>query len=65
VLDAEEAARPRNPGRVWVFPIEIPEGNWGSRGNIQRLADIMGFITGDAERAKTHAAARLAATRSR
>jgi phenylpyruvate tautomerase PptA (4-oxalocrotonate tautomerase family) len=63
VLDAEGGAHARTPGRVWVFPIEIPEGSWGSRGKIQRLADIMTVITGDAEGGKRYAAARLAATR--
>lgn len=63
VLDAEEGARPRNPGRVWVFPIEIPEGRWGSRGKIQRLADIMAYFTGSPEEGRRYAAARLAAKR--
>jgi hypothetical protein len=26
--------------RVWVFPTEVPDGQWGGRGVIPRLADI-------------------------
>lgn len=26
--------------RVWVFPTEVPDGQWGGRGGIRRLADI-------------------------
>jgi phenylpyruvate tautomerase PptA (4-oxalocrotonate tautomerase family) len=25
---------------VWVFPVEMPDGQWGGRGNIQRLPQI-------------------------
>lgn len=37
--------------RVWVFPTEIPDGQWGSRGVIRRLPDIQAFIAGEPERA--------------
>ena len=60
VLDAERGAHPRSSARVWVFPTEVPEGTWGSRGKIQRLSDIMGLVTGDPERGKEIARARLA-----
>ena len=63
VLDAENGARPRSASRVWVFPNDVPEGTWGSRGKIQRLADIMAYITGDAENGRALAEARLAASR--
>jgi phenylpyruvate tautomerase PptA (4-oxalocrotonate tautomerase family) len=36
--------------RVWVFPTEVPEGTWGSRGVIRPLADIQAFIAGEHER---------------
>lgn len=36
--------------RVWVFPTEIPDGQWGSRGVIRRLPDIQAFIAGEPER---------------
>jgi phenylpyruvate tautomerase PptA (4-oxalocrotonate tautomerase family) len=36
--------------RVWVFPTELPEGEWGSRGVIRPLADIQEFIAGEDER---------------
>jgi phenylpyruvate tautomerase PptA (4-oxalocrotonate tautomerase family) len=36
--------------RVWVFPTEIPDGHWGSRGVIRKLPDIQAFIAGEHER---------------
>jgi len=35
---------------VWVFPTEIPDGQWGSRGVIRPLPDIQAFIAGAEER---------------
>jgi phenylpyruvate tautomerase PptA (4-oxalocrotonate tautomerase family) len=65
VLDAEQGAWPRDTSRVWVFPTEIPEGHWGGRGGIVGLADILQRLTGgDAEKARTLAAERIAAVRA-
>ncbi|QFZ19450.1 hypothetical protein [Saccharothrix syringae] len=65
VLDAEQGAWPRDSGRVWVFPVEIPEGHWGGRGTITHLSTILRRITGDDEdRARTLAAQRIAAARA-
>jgi len=36
--------------RVWVFPTEIAEGTWGSRGTIHTLPDIHALLAGEAER---------------
>ncbi|WP_375778564.1 4-oxalocrotonate tautomerase family protein [Bradyrhizobium sp. ma5] len=36
--------------QVWVFPTEIPDGQWGSRGVIRLLPDIQAFIAGEHER---------------
>jgi phenylpyruvate tautomerase PptA (4-oxalocrotonate tautomerase family) len=36
--------------RVWVFPTEIPDGQWGGRGVIRLLPDIQAFIAGEHER---------------
>ncbi|MGF6427514.1 MULTISPECIES: tautomerase family protein [Bradyrhizobium] len=36
--------------QVWVFPTEIPDGQWGSRGIIRPLPDIQAFIAGEHER---------------
>ena len=36
--------------RVWVFPTEIPEGTWGSRGAIYTLPDIHALLAGESER---------------
>lgn len=60
VLEAEGATRKRDALRVWVFTQEIPEGSWGGGGKIQRLADIAGFVLGDAEAGAAHARERLA-----
>jgi len=64
VLDAEQGAYERDPGRVWVFTPEIPDGTWGGFGRIVTLADIATFATGDAERGQLYAEERLAARRS-
>ncbi|WP_050422360.1 tautomerase family protein [Bradyrhizobium tropiciagri] len=47
--------------QVWVFPTEIPDGQWGSRGVIRPLSDIQAFIAGEHEREV--GAARLARRR--
>ncbi len=60
VLDAEDGAHERDPGRVWVFPTEIPEGTWGGAGKIFRLRDIAGLVLGDPEAGRRYAATRLA-----
>ncbi|MFF2141735.1 hypothetical protein [Kitasatospora sp. NPDC058190] len=65
ILDAEGGAWPRDPGRVWVFPTEIPEGHWGSFGKIRPLAAILARITGnDPDRARALATRRIAASRA-
>lgn len=33
--------------RVWVFPTEIPDGQWGSRGSIRTVADIHAMLVDD------------------
>ncbi len=47
--------------RVWVFPTEIPDGTWGSRGAIWTLPDIHALLAGEAERSVGEA--RLARSR--
>jgi phenylpyruvate tautomerase PptA (4-oxalocrotonate tautomerase family) len=37
--------------RVWVFPTEIDDGRWGSRGVVRRLPDIMDYFGGATLRA--------------
>ena len=54
-------AYPRDPQRVWVFPTEVPDGTWGANGRINTLADIVEFVIGDAEKARTYAQRRLSA----
>ena len=63
VLDAEHGAYEREPGRVWVFTPEIPDGTWGGFGRIATLADIAAFATGDAEQGRLYAEQRLAQRR--
>jgi phenylpyruvate tautomerase PptA (4-oxalocrotonate tautomerase family) len=36
--------------RVWVFPTEIPDGQWGANGRINRLPDIHAMLVGEPER---------------
>ncbi len=36
--------------RVWVFPSEIEDGCWGSRGVIRRVPEIQAFIAGEHQR---------------
>jgi phenylpyruvate tautomerase PptA (4-oxalocrotonate tautomerase family) len=66
VLRAENNAHPFDPNRVWVFTNEIPDGTWGGAGRINRLADIIGYVVGDADKGHAYAervlAARTAAT---
>jgi phenylpyruvate tautomerase PptA (4-oxalocrotonate tautomerase family) len=63
VLDAEHGAYERDPGRVWVFTPEIPDGTWGGFGQIATLADIATLATGDPERGRAYAEERLGARR--
>lgn len=63
VLKAEDGAYEPNPLRIWVFPSEIPDGTWGAGGRIHTLADIVGFVLGDAEKGRHYAEKRLAARR--
>ncbi|MQY27293.1 Tautomerase enzyme [Nocardia aurantia] len=65
VLDAEAGAWPRDPGRVWVFPTEIPDGSWGGHGGIRPLAVILERLTGsDRRQAEALASRRIAASRT-
>ena len=63
VLRAENNAHPYDPNRVWVFTNEIPDGTWGGAGRINRLADIVGYVVGDAEKGRAYAERRLAQRR--
>ena len=64
VLRAENNAHSYDPNRVWVFTNEIPDGTWGGGGRINRLADIVGYVTGDAETGRAYAERRLAHRRA-
>ncbi|HET7016899.1 MAG TPA: hypothetical protein VFI65_23450 [Streptosporangiaceae bacterium] len=65
ILDAENGAWPRDAGRVWVFPTDMPEGHWGGRGQITPLAVILSRLGGHGtEQARTLAAQRIAASRA-
>lgn len=46
VLAVEGAAfNPLSASRVWVLFHEIPEGHWASSGRLQRLADLMQYLS--------------------
>ncbi|WER49840.1 Tautomerase enzyme [Cupriavidus sp. WKF15] len=49
VARAENGAFEDVAMRVWVFPTEIPEGQWGSRGGIRTVADIHAMLVDDPE----------------
>ncbi len=36
--------------RVWIFPTEIPDGQWGANGVINRLPDIHAMLVGEPKR---------------
>jgi phenylpyruvate tautomerase PptA (4-oxalocrotonate tautomerase family) len=55
VLRAENGPHPYDANRVWVFTNEIPDGTWGGAGRINRLADIVGYVVGDAEKGRAYA----------
>jgi phenylpyruvate tautomerase PptA (4-oxalocrotonate tautomerase family) len=38
--------------RLWIFPTEVFDGGWGSRGGIRRLPDIMEHFLGPQGRAE-------------
>src|SRR5262249_54318905 len=40
--------------RVWVFPTEVPDGQWGSRGGIRRLPEIQAMLGGGEGDHKDH-----------
>jgi phenylpyruvate tautomerase PptA (4-oxalocrotonate tautomerase family) len=64
ILDAEDGAHPRDPGRVWVFPTDVPDGTWGGAGEIFRLEDIATLANGgDREKGREYAERRLAKVR--
>jgi phenylpyruvate tautomerase PptA (4-oxalocrotonate tautomerase family) len=63
ILDAEESRWPRDSSRIWVFPTEIPEGQWGGRGRVISLAEILGRTIGDTD-ARALAIERIANSRA-
>jgi len=65
VMDAEDGVWQRDPSRIWVFPVEMPDGHWGGRGKVMRLADILGRLAGaDAGSARVLAEERIARSRA-
>jgi len=60
VADAEGGRWPHPEFRVWVFTWEVPDGTWGSTGQVTRLVDVMGYL---APELREPAVERLAARR--
>jgi phenylpyruvate tautomerase PptA (4-oxalocrotonate tautomerase family) len=50
-----QGAHSRDPMRVWVFTLEVPEGAWGGGGRVVGLADIAGLALGDADAGREYA----------
>jgi phenylpyruvate tautomerase PptA (4-oxalocrotonate tautomerase family) len=46
VARAEGAPVEEVSKRTWVFPLEIDNGRWGSRGQVRDLPDIMNLLVG-------------------
>jgi phenylpyruvate tautomerase PptA (4-oxalocrotonate tautomerase family) len=42
----EDPTRFADPGTAWVHINEVPEGNWGARGEIVRIEDIVALVSG-------------------
>jgi phenylpyruvate tautomerase PptA (4-oxalocrotonate tautomerase family) len=40
--------------QIWVFPTEVPDGQWGSRGGIRRLPEIQAVLGGGEGDHKDH-----------
>jgi phenylpyruvate tautomerase PptA (4-oxalocrotonate tautomerase family) len=47
---AEGVAFDQVARRVWIFPTEIPDGEWGGGGRINRLPDIHAMLVGEHDR---------------
>jgi phenylpyruvate tautomerase PptA (4-oxalocrotonate tautomerase family) len=63
VLRAEGASTDHDRRRVWVFPVEMPDGHWGGGGSIVALESLMTMIAGDPEKGRALAQRRLAESR--
>ncbi|MBV1854267.1 tautomerase family protein [Catellatospora tritici] len=63
IVRAEGSGDENAHHRVWVFPMEIPEGHWGASGGAQGLADILGAAIGDSDKARQVAEHRIAKSR--
>jgi phenylpyruvate tautomerase PptA (4-oxalocrotonate tautomerase family) len=55
VARAEDRPYEEVESRVWVFPTEIPDGTWGTRGGIWTLPDIHALLAGESERGEGEA----------
>ncbi|WP_030620943.1 hypothetical protein [Streptomyces achromogenes] len=65
VLAAEQGAWDRDPSRVWVLPLDVPEGRWGAGGRIVDLREVVLFARGGDERTANRVAREwLSASRS-
>ncbi|MBM7365630.1 hypothetical protein [Gordonia hydrophobica] len=64
VLRAEGGDGTEGAERVWVFPLEIPEGHWGGAGQVFGLEQLFTLTTGDPTRAASMAQKRLSANRA-
>jgi phenylpyruvate tautomerase PptA (4-oxalocrotonate tautomerase family) len=63
VVKAEDSGDENARHRVWVFPVEIPEGHWGASGGAWSLAGILGAAINDQDKARQVAAYRIAESR--
>ena len=50
VVRAENTPFKEIAPRVWIFPTDVPDGEWGANGRITRLPDIHAMLVGETER---------------
>ncbi len=50
VARAEGGPADEVSSRVWVFPLEVPDGRWGARGAVRRLPDILASLVDEGAR---------------
>lgn len=50
IAKAENRSYDDVKARVWVIANEIPDGNWGSRGQVMRLPEILTYLLGESGR---------------
>ncbi|MFD3850529.1 hypothetical protein ACFWVB_32240 [Streptomyces microflavus] len=65
VLSAEQGGWDPDPSRVWVLPLDVPEGRWGAGDRVVSLREVVRFARGGSDEEAQETADRwLTASRS-